>query len=379
MALTACAQTPQTGYTINGQLTGLNDGDTLYLSELSHVKELPFDTAVVQNGTFTFSGQFDEPRGLLITAQKGSGATFLMVADGEQIVVKGSVETQGEEGQAWLDFKTDITGSPTTDLYHEKEKYREALNDLFERNQERHKAVGELLGQARMTKNQAMIDSIMQTDAYKALEKDESDFFAQVQEKYQQTVKANADSWWGPFLMIANTQYFQPQDSALYNQLSETARQSYYGQKVAEEIFPQTNIGKPVPDFTVRQGEKGEKPLTLVQALEGKKYLIIDFWASWCGPCRKSIPNLKEQYRLYKDKGLEILSISIDKDEKAWTKACNEEQLPWLSYRDVSGVDAAYKVQFIPAMFIIDSEGRLVSEKMPTEELNAKLAELFSK
>ncbi len=375
-AMAACTSTTN-GYIIKGEVDGFKDGDTLYLKELSHVDELPFDTAVVKDGKFVFEGSLEGPRGVLIVPQDGLGTIGLVIENGNNVTVKGVRKPIIEEDYQWANYDVTITGSPLTDLQKQKMAPREELEKIYESNHEKHKDISKQLGEARVTGNKAMMDSITQTDAYKALEKDENEFFAKVNETITKMILDNKDSWWGPYLMIANSNYFVPEDTVTFNQLSDEAKQSYYGKKVAEELFPESNAGKAVPTFTLHESEQGEKPLTLAQALEGKKYLIIDFWASWCGPCRKSIPLLKKLYGQYSDKGLQILSISIDKKVDEWKKACREEKLPWLSYRDNSGIDAMYKVQFIPALFIVDADGKLVAEKIAADELENKLGELF--
>ena len=107
--------------------------------------------------------------------------------------------------------------------------------------------------------------------------------------------------------------------------------------------------------------------------------MLVDFWASWCGPCRKEIPNVKKQYELYKDKGFEVVSISMDKDEKAWKKALEEEQLPWPNFLDHEGVANLYHVKSIPAMYLLKPDGTIIAEGMDArgEALKKKLAELL--
>jgi len=94
------------------------------------------------------------------------------------------------------------------------------------------------------------------------------------------------------------------------------------------------------------------------------KYVIVDFWASWCGPCRKSIPKLKELYAQYKSKGLEILSISIDTDDIAWRKAMVDESMPWIQMlspnKDKTLND--FRIQGVPTMFLIDKTGKIVEK-----------------
>ena len=104
---------------------------------------------------------------------------------------------------------------------------------------------------------------------------------------------------------------------------------------------------------------------------------MIDFWASWCNPCRKEIPNLKKLYAQYSGKGFEIVSISIDQKKADWEKALKEEGLPWPNFLDETGVAALYKVKFVPTMYLINADGVMVGENLRGEDLAEKLKELF--
>ena len=141
-----------------------------------------------------------------------------------------------------------------------------------------------------------------------------------------------------------------------------------------EELYPAGNIGQQVKPFTVKDAEG--KDVTLATLLEGKKYLLIDFWASWCGPCRREIPNLKNLYKQYAEKGFQIVSISIDKNESDWQKALKEEGLEWPNFRSQE-VSDLYRVKSVPTMYLIDSKGVLVGTDLRGEALVKKLAELF--
>ena len=135
------------------------------------------------------------------------------------------------------------------------------------------------------------------------------------------------------------------------------------------------SVGSAVTEFTVKDNDG--KEVTLASLREGKKYVLIDFWASWCNPCRKEIPNLKNLYKLYGDKGFQIVSISIDKKKAEWEKALEEEQLPWPNFLDETGVADLYKVRFVPTMYLIDAQGTLVGENLRGQALADKLKELF--
>ncbi|MBE9599587.1 TlpA disulfide reductase family protein [Pedobacter sp. MC2016-24] len=135
------------------------------------------------------------------------------------------------------------------------------------------------------------------------------------------------------------------------------------GQKTPDFAFPDVNGKKWGPkDF------KG-------------KYLIIDFWASWCGPCRQEIPHLKEVYKKYKDQGLEILSVSVDAKPTDWKKAMAEERMAWPQINAVESkpVMAAYLFSGIPYLVVVDKEGKIVEKNVRGESLDKAMKKIFGK
>ena len=166
-----------------------------------------------------------------------------------------------------------------------------------------------------------------------------------------------------------------------FNRFTEKVKKSDMARQAREEIEARkaTAPGVVAPDFTLNDPEGN--PVTL-SSLRGQ-YLLVDFWASWCKPCRQGIPGLKELYAKYHDKGFEILGVSDDSKEEAWKKALAEEQMPWIHVCDEfpeknkpSRVGTLYGVHYIPCYFLLDKEGRVIG-KFDHDELALKLAELL--
>ena len=134
--------------------------------------------------------------------------------------------------------------------------------------------------------------------------------------------------------------------------------------------------GKVAPEFSFPTPD-GKKKLG-PQDFKGK-ILVLDFWASWCGPCRGEIPNVKKAYETYHEKGVEFLSVSIDKDEVAWRKALEDEQMPWcqvLAPQAGKEVKKLYQFSAIPFIVVIDREGKIVGKNLRGQILLNKLEEL---
>ena len=109
-----------------------------------------------------------------------------------------------------------------------------------------------------------------------------------------------------------------------------------------------------------------------------KKYLMIDFWATWCAPCRKAIPEMRNIHRKYNDKGLEIVSISIDKEHDQWIRMLEEENMTWLNIIDKNDIADNYGVKSIPSVFIIEkSTGKVLGSKLYGDSVAEKLKEVF--
>ena len=137
-----------------------------------------------------------------------------------------------------------------------------------------------------------------------------------------------------------------------------------------------TTIGAVAPDFTFPNMDGNEVSLSSFKG----KYVLIDFWASWCGPCRQESPNVQKQYQLYKDKGFEVVSVSIDKKEDAWRKAVKEDDIKGtlLLAKDYKKIMKDYVFSGIPYMVLLDKEGKVMALNLRGEALQEKLKEVFN-
>ena len=137
------------------------------------------------------------------------------------------------------------------------------------------------------------------------------------------------------------------------------------------------NIGDTAPEIAFPDPSGKVIPLS---SLRGK-YVLIDFWASWCGPCRAENPNVVRMYKKYKDKGFEIYGVSLDMSKEQWVQAIQQDGLGWIHVSDLgywnSQVVPLYDLTGIPSTVLLDKEGKIIAKELRGESLEAKLEEIF--
>ncbi|HMH32813.1 MAG TPA: TlpA disulfide reductase family protein, partial [Puia sp.] len=166
----------------------------------------------------------------------------------------------------------------------------------------------------------------------------------------------------------------------VYHGLDTGLQNSYYGKKIKNvlEKTKMTAVGNPAPEFT--QNDVSDKPVAL-SSFRGK-YLLIDFWASWCGPCRAENPNVLKAYHQYNPKGFDILGVSLDDKKDKWEQAIQKDHLTWTQVSDLKGwknsAAEQYGINAIPMNFLLDKNGKIIARGLRGEELEKKLHEVLN-
>ncbi|MDR2274963.1 MAG: AhpC/TSA family protein [Sphingobacterium sp.] len=194
-------------------------------------------------------------------------------------------------------------------------------------------------------------------------------------------VSANAQSYAAAFALDRLGEYLPAeQRKTLYDKFPAVLQQSYEGNRIADRITGElgSKVGGTAPAFVLK--DQNDNDVSLAQ-FKGK-YVFLDFWASWCGPCREEFPFIKKAYAKYKSKNFEVIGISTDKNHSAWIKAINSLELPWQLLIDNSGNKAIalskYAVSVLPTSFLIDPDGKIIAKDLRGEQLEKELEKLLN-
>lgn len=339
----------QSGFKISGSVSGLQDGEEVKVTSTQDNSVLA--KGVVKGSTFTMEGTIPEP-----------GLYWLVLGNEQPLHVyleNNGIRISGSKS----DLKNiKIEGSQS---HKDFDEFRTVFNPL----------VGELNGtvaQVQKTQNEQLRADLMKR--YDSLTK-------LINSEVGKFVSAKKSSYVSPFLMFVTAQLYD--DPLLmeqrYMSLDENVRQSQIGKSLAEFIAYNKvgAIGTEAIEFT--QNDLNGKPVAL-SSFKGK-YVLLDFWASWCKPCRIENPNVVKAYNKFKDKNFTILGVSLDQKEEAWKQAVEKDGLTWTQVSDLqswnNAAAALYRVQSIPQNFLIDPNGKIIAKNLRAEQLEEKLCEFL--
>ena len=352
-------------YEVIVKADGVYDGLRAYLMKTENGRNrIATDTAVVFNGAFFFKGEIigTEMRALTIDGVRGQTSVFLEPGIIHVELYKDSIHKSKVEGT-----------------------YNNAVfNDYKNQYQEKIEAIDAVRSQ--------FLNSNKDTEGLKALQKKGDSLRAQLKNFGYEFIKTNNDSDFSLFVLegLTSQKGFDVEfaSNAFKNIEASIKTKNESNQLITDRIRqkiesnpnrPKIKIGMQAPDFTAPDPQG--KQITLSE-IKGK-VTIVDFWASWCKPCRIENPSLVKLYDKYHSKGLEIISVSLERgNQKAfWIEAIKKDQLNWYNVSNLKfwqdPIAQAYSVNSIPATFILDENGTVVAERLRGAELEATIKNLL--
>lgn len=364
---------------ITGTLTGPVKQEYIYLDELKADALVAVDsTTVSENGTFSFKREIKSPSFYLVKINENNFLTTLLLP-GEKLSITAHKDS--------LNFPASVTGSDGTKLMADYNinlrrtiKKLSGLNAIYDQNV-----------------NSPELPAVMEK-----LDSLATSYLAEINFYTKNYIDNNLPSLVclvalyqqvAPNVYVLNPskdlKYYEKVDSVLFSRypeyepviaLHDQVKELIAGPVGSPAISDEEEPGAVAPEITL-PNPKGD---TIKLSSTRGSVVLLDFWASWCTPCRLENPNLVKAYNQYHSKGFQIYQVSLDKTKDAWIEGIKNDQLEkWIHVSDVqywnSVVVPLYKIESIPFNFLLDKEGRIIASNLRGERLQAKLAEVFGK
>jgi peroxiredoxin len=349
--LSSC--TSDTTYEISVNTDG-KLADKAYLIKTVERQQVVFDSAQWKDG-FVFKGNVEFPELVHFQLDGGKEKVSFFLENGTYTV---QLDTQP------LAIAT-IKGSEPNSLYL-------SFLDSAKRFTDKNQAMYAGYQKAQQEQDTVALDSIkiVAEQLYEA-----------EQTMAKQFAKANLDNVAGIFVVRSKLVYTMNYDdlNAFLSEVPQDRKNNPYYTYLNEHLqkLAGTRVGKTAPDFTMKDTAGNDISLSDFRG----HYTMIDFWASWCGPCRRANPFVVEIYNDFKDKGFRILGVSFDQSRDAWIKAIHDDEITWTHVSDLKVWDNAagkiYGVNSIPHTVLIDPDGKIVANRFEHEELREKLEEIY--
>ena len=358
MVIVASCKSKEPRYVINGKIAGA-DSVTFLLQKRESGNYVKLDSAIAVNGEFTIKGGTVDYPQIVYLMPKGrrGGVTFYL--ENSPITITGHIDSL---------YTAVIKGSKTQDEVVE-------LSGLVEPKSDK---ISDLIGEYRTAQSENNESRMNE------LENQINDLYDETDKIRLGFVKEHPSSYYAASLLSSMSYSMEAGEiEELINAMDTAVSNSrpIMDLKARVEVMKTVTVGKKAPDFTMN--DVNDNPVSLSSVVGKSKLLLIDFWASWCGPCRQENPNVVKVWQEYNRKGFDVFGVSLDRPgaKDSWMQAIKDDNLTWTHVSDLQYWDCAaaklYAVYAIPANFLLDETGTIIARNLRGDDLHEKVKEIL--